>query len=124
MTTQFLDEAKRFLELEAGRESLPTVQGLALIFTVSAYQGVDRAGSIYRYTAYDMLRRMQLEKRFAKLKDNVPSQLRDKIAISRALWGLFCFERFVQQHWIPFVISVPTLTLSLVLPPFSICNYL
>lgn len=43
---QFLDEAKKLLDLENGRASLPTVQGLTLMFTLSAYRGVDRAGMV------------------------------------------------------------------------------
>ncbi|KAF4979223.1 hypothetical protein FZEAL_4532 [Fusarium zealandicum] len=41
---QFLDEAKKLLDLEQGLVSLPTAQGHALIFTLSDYRGVDRAG--------------------------------------------------------------------------------
>lgn len=43
---QFLDEAKKLLDLENGRASLPTVQGLTLMFTLSAYRGMDRAGMV------------------------------------------------------------------------------
>jgi hypothetical protein len=96
ITSQFLDEAKRLLDLETGRESLPTVQGLALLFTTSAFTGMDRAGSVYRYSAYQMLKRLRLEKRFAKLNDDDLSELRQKRAISKALWGLFCFDRYVE----------------------------
>ena len=32
--TQFFDEAKKLLDLEGGRASLPTIQGLTLLFTV------------------------------------------------------------------------------------------
>ena len=43
---QFFDEAKKLLDLENGRASLPTVQGLTLLFTLSAFRGTDRAGMV------------------------------------------------------------------------------
>lgn len=46
MATEFLDEAKRLLDLEGGEASLPTLQGLALMFLVSSYSGQDRAGNV------------------------------------------------------------------------------
>lgn len=44
--TQFFDEAKKLLDLENGRASLPSVQGLALLFTLSTHIGTDRAGMV------------------------------------------------------------------------------
>ncbi|KAH8194624.1 hypothetical protein TruAng_011217 [Truncatella angustata] len=88
---QFLMEAKRLLDLEGGRPSLPTVQGLALMFTLSAYRGTDRAGMMYRYAAYEMLKRLDLEKTFMQIWTD-PSKNRQKQIIAKALWGIFCFE--------------------------------
>lgn len=48
LSTKFLDEAKRLLDLENGRASLPTIQGLALMFALTAYRGMDRAGMASR----------------------------------------------------------------------------
>ncbi|KAM5362707.1 hypothetical protein ACJA88_013903 [Fusarium oxysporum] len=89
---QFLDEAKKLLDLENGRASLPTVQGLTLMFTLSAYRGMDRAGMMYRYAAYEMFRRLHLDGTFNRIKDD-PGQTRQREIISKAAWGLFCFER-------------------------------
>ncbi|KAH6647133.1 putative C6 transcription factor [Truncatella angustata] len=91
---QFLMEAKRLLDLEGGRPSLPTVQGLALMFTLSAYRGTDRAGMMYRYAAYEMLKRLDLEKTFMQIWTD-PSKNRQKQIIAKALWGIFCFESIV-----------------------------
>lgn len=49
MAQRFMDEAKKLLELECGRASLPTVFGLYMLFFVSALMGKDRAGLMYRY---------------------------------------------------------------------------
>lgn len=46
VATQFLDDAKKLLDSEKGRASIPTVQGLLLLFTMSAYRGADRAGMV------------------------------------------------------------------------------
>lgn len=43
---QFIEEAKRLLELEQGRASLPAIQGLSLLFSLSVYGGTDRAGLV------------------------------------------------------------------------------
>lgn len=96
MGSRFFDQAKRLFSMESGRASLPTVQALALLFTVSAYIGKDREGMVYRYTALEMLKRLGLERRLARLKDDDPTEAREKRAISKAIWGLFCFERYVQ----------------------------
>ncbi|KAH7144755.1 hypothetical protein DER46DRAFT_580667 [Fusarium sp. MPI-SDFR-AT-0072] len=65
---QFLDEAKKLLDLENGRASLPTMQGLTLLFTLSAYQGMDRACMMYRLAAYEMFRRLHLDRTFNNIK--------------------------------------------------------
>jgi hypothetical protein len=89
----FLDEAKRLLNLEGGRVSLPTVQGLVIVFMCCASQGRDRAGRIFRYMAYDMLKRLHL---IRAQKDHDPMDEEGhkwSQAASRASWGLYCFER-------------------------------
>ncbi|KAK5991212.1 Notoamide biosynthesis transcriptional activator notL'-like protein [Cladobotryum mycophilum] len=91
---QFLDEAKKLLDREMGLASLPTAQGLALLFTLSAYSGSDRVGMMYRYASYEMLHRLKLERTFRNLKRN-PSTSRQRRIISKAVWGLFCFESIV-----------------------------
>ncbi|KAM5379675.1 hypothetical protein ACJZ2D_003869 [Fusarium nematophilum] len=44
---------------------------------------------MYRYAAYEMLRRLHRERTFEKIKDD-PEQERLRQIISKALWGLFC----------------------------------
>lgn len=46
MAAEFLNEAKKMLAMENGRASICTVQGLTLLFSVSAYSGMDRAGMV------------------------------------------------------------------------------
>lgn len=50
-------------------------------------RGQDRAGLMFRYAAADMVKRLNLERRFAKLKDDIVQEAREKRVISRALWG-------------------------------------
>ena len=67
------------------------------MYACYAAQGKDRGGLHYRLIAYDMLSRLQakLEARLATPGDvhqrNVSRYVK---AISRALWGIYCFERY------------------------------
>lgn len=92
---QFFNEAKKLLDQEGSRPSLPTVQALCLMFIHSGLLGMDRQGSMYRFVAFEMLKRMDLEKDFFKLKDDDAEQAKEKRVISEALWGLFCFGKYV-----------------------------
>lgn len=47
---------------------------------------------MYRYAAYEMLHRLNLEKAFNAIKED-PLRSQQKHVIAKALWGLFCFER-------------------------------
>jgi len=94
LTTLFFQEAKKLLELEGVKASLPTVQALEMMFTKSAYIGTDRAGMLYRSAALEMLKRLNLERRFELIQDSTPSAFREKRAISKAVWGFFNFERY------------------------------
>jgi hypothetical protein len=92
----FLAEARRHQELEFGRRSLATIQGLLIIYTCYVGQGKDRGGMQYRWMAYDMLARLQakLETMFTDLERvNEGATTKTAKAISRALWGIYCFER-------------------------------
>ena len=82
------------MELEGVKASLPTVQALEMMFTKAAYIGTDRAGMLYRSAAWEMLKQLDLEKKFELLQDSTPSVLREKRAISKTVWGVFNFERF------------------------------
>lgn len=88
----FFAEAKRLLDRENGRRSLPTVQGLLIMFAYSTGAGTDRAGMIFRQAAYDMLDWLRLEESFHQAADAIDSH-REQKALSRVLWGIYCFER-------------------------------
>jgi hypothetical protein len=113
----FLAESKKLLDLEGGRASIPTIQGLYSLFIVSCCSGTDRAGSMYRYATFEMVKRMKLEKKYAKLSDKIPSEAREKLVIAKTLWGLFCFERYVLTSYVVSsrarVIFLTTLSLPL-----------
>ncbi|KAG5771828.1 hypothetical protein H9Q72_001763 [Fusarium xylarioides] len=63
LSESFLAEAKSHFESEQGRPSIPAVQGLLLIYLTMTATGRDRAGLIYRLTAYEMLKQLCLEAR-------------------------------------------------------------
>lgn len=85
-------EAKRLFDCENGRRSLPTVQGLLIMFTYSTVMGKDRAGIMFRHTAYRMLDQLDLEVNFRNVT-NAKHNYKERKAFSRALWGIYCFER-------------------------------
>ena len=93
----FLKEAKRLLDRECGRRSLPTVQALLIMFACSTGMGQDRAGTMFRYTAYEMLKRLKLEMKLRALEASGNSHEKSK-ALSRALWGIYFFERSVMTY--------------------------
>ena len=94
LSLSFFDEARRLLELECGKASLPTVQGLYLLYSYIGAKGTDRAGQVYRSSACEMLKRLQLERRFRLLDVRNPPDAQELRVISRAAWGLFCTERY------------------------------
>jgi len=89
---RFLMEAKRLHDRESGRRSLPTVQALLLMFACSSGMGQDRAGTMFRYTAYEMLKRLRLEAKLRFMESSGNSHDEQK-AVARALWGIYFFER-------------------------------
>ncbi|PFH61397.1 hypothetical protein XA68_17449 [Ophiocordyceps unilateralis] len=97
LSARFVNEAKKLWDQEAGRASLPTVQGLAILFTVTAYRGTDKQGFIYRYAAYEMLHRLGLPHTFKQSSpnDGQASRSREEQIVSKVIWGLFCFESIV-----------------------------
>lgn len=100
MAHRYLEECKILLELE-GDETLSTVQALCLMYLTSALLGMDRVGLMYRYAAYGMLHRLQLEVRFSKLKMNDTADFGIMQVLSKVLWGLFCFEGYVFRLLLP-----------------------
>jgi hypothetical protein len=92
LTTRFANEAKRLLALERGRSSLPTAQGLILLFMTTVFDGSDRVGMMYRLMSNEMLKQLNLEAKLAAIESN-PLKKDEKRALSRALWGHFTFEK-------------------------------
>jgi hypothetical protein len=75
---------------------LTTVQALLVLYTCYTGQGRDRGGLQYRHAAYEMLKRLhvKLEASFRNpgMADEAGRAKYQK-AVSRALWGIYCFER-------------------------------
>jgi hypothetical protein len=100
MRERFLNETKQLLDTDYGRRSLPTVQALLIVYTCYTAQGRDRGGVQYRHAAYEMLKRLQakLEAKFRNPDAaDETSRNRYQKAISRALWGIYCFERYYSK---------------------------
>ncbi|KAG5945456.1 hypothetical protein E4U53_006704 [Claviceps sorghi] len=91
LAVEFLNEAKKLLDMENGRASVCAVQGLALLFSVSACRGTDRAGILYRFAAYEMFNRLDVEATYNAMRYDKTKEL-DRRILSRLAWGLFCFE--------------------------------
>ncbi|OAA51725.1 Zn(2)-C6 fungal-type DNA-binding domain protein [Metarhizium rileyi] len=105
LADEFFNEAKKLLHLENGRVSIPTVQGLTLLFSIACYRGTDKLGGLYRLAAYDMFKQLNVNAMYAKIRDD-PLAARGRRILSRLAWGLFLFESIVgymylQQSWIP-----------------------
>ncbi|KAJ6439385.1 hypothetical protein O9K51_07270 [Purpureocillium lavendulum] len=54
----FFVEAKRHLDFENGRPSIPAVQALLIMFSYSCRMGQDRIGTMFRALGYEMMERM------------------------------------------------------------------
>lgn len=97
---RFLNEARQLLDTDYGRRSLTTVQALLVLYTCYTGQGRDRGGLQYRHAAYEMLKRLQvkLEASFRNpgMADEA-GRAKYQTAVSRALWGIYCFERYQDQ---------------------------
>lgn len=96
LTSLFLAESKKLLHMEQGAKSIMTVQALSLLFAVEVGLGRDRAGLVYRYSSYDMLKCLGLENEYHQLEDGEHSQARRKQVISKLCWGLFASEWYVE----------------------------
>jgi hypothetical protein len=89
MAEEFNVEAKQLLDAETGKPSLPTVHALLILYTRAGGNGRDRAGALYRFVAFDMLKRLGLERKLSRTAvDKADAQV-----ISQALWGIYWFER-------------------------------
>ena len=81
--------------LEDGQVSLCTVQGLVLMYCCYTIRGHSGAAMVYKALAFELLRELRLDElAIRSLKGNIlqSDTLPLKVA-SRALWGLYCFDR-------------------------------
>ncbi|KAI1274925.1 putative C6 transcription factor [Xylaria sp. FL0933] len=76
-----------------GIPTLPAIQGLWILFSISYLKGEDKNGSLYRFASYGMLKRSRVNQIFPTLPDT------DKRALSKAVWGLFCLESIVTTNF-------------------------
>ncbi|KAK4160469.1 hypothetical protein QBC43DRAFT_219765 [Cladorrhinum sp. PSN259] len=104
----FSSEAKKQLELEAGRVSVTTIQGLLILYILSCCDGTNRAGSVYRMAAYEMLRKLKPERLYSRLRDNVPAEAERKHSLSKLCWGVYLLECVLSHAYLkPSTFSVP-----------------
>ncbi len=89
---KFTSEAKQHLDLEAGKLSLTTVQGLYILFMVSCLDGTNRAGAMYRLAALDFLSKLQADNSLARPGSEAPGHADQRQALSKACWGIFKVE--------------------------------
>lgn len=82
-------EARRHLENDLNKPSLPTAQGSIIMFMASAYFGRDRAGALYRRLGYDMLDSLSIPTDHVHMTD-----VEEKTAYCKAVWGAYCYERY------------------------------
>lgn len=87
----FFAKVKLLLDLEAGKPSLPTAQALLVMFSYCCFLGRDRAGNIFRAAGYEMMEPMMPKTERAISNKTCPSASHQ--AITRAIWGMFCFDR-------------------------------
>ncbi|KAF5856375.1 hypothetical protein ETB97_007477 [Aspergillus alliaceus] len=84
----FYDEAKRLLDKEEGRITLPAVQGIGVLWARACMTGQDRQGWIYRnqlaYSAHE------LSQKYSLLASKVDEdELRMARIVNSTNWGLF-----------------------------------
>ncbi|KJZ68072.1 hypothetical protein HIM_12535 [Hirsutella minnesotensis 3608] len=108
VTLLFLDEAKKHLDVEQGRATIPTVQGLMLMYMTTTCLGKDRAGRIYRNHALELIPRLRIEAQYHSLLEDGHEDPKERNLLSKAIWGLFIFEsRVAFLYFQPSSIPVP-----------------
>ncbi|KAI0427478.1 putative C6 transcription factor [Xylaria sp. FL1042] len=88
---QFLAESIK--QSDHGIPTLPTIQGLWIMYSISYLKGEDKSGSLYRFASYGMLKRSRVNQIFSTLVDA------DKRAVSKTVWGLFCLESIIATNF-------------------------
>ncbi|KAI1151903.1 putative C6 transcription factor [Nemania diffusa] len=97
MRVQFLTEAKKHYDHKV--PTLPTIQGLWVMFAISYMKGEDRNGSLYRLASYGMLKRSEISRAISSVTDGGPEDASEKRAISKTIWGLFCLESLTAANF-------------------------
>ncbi|KAI0205914.1 putative C6 transcription factor [Astrocystis sublimbata] len=90
LKAQFLFEAKK--EFDHASPSIPTIQGLWIMFAISALIGEGKTGSLYQFASFGLLKRCRLDERFSSLTDTDANDIMRKRVISKTIWGLYCSE--------------------------------
>jgi hypothetical protein len=91
----FFDEARRHLDREEGKASVPTVQALCVMFLYCMGVGKDRLGQIYRYACCEMYKRMRAGTKFPKDIVSTATSSKHRQLFSRFSWGVVHFETYV-----------------------------
>ncbi|KAI0451007.1 putative C6 transcription factor [Xylaria acuta] len=97
MREQFLSEANS--RYDPGSPTIPTIQGLWILFAISSLKGEDKNGSLYRLASYGMLKRCRMSQVFWSLTDTDPEDIMKKRVISKTVWGLFCLESITATNF-------------------------
>ncbi|KAI3325344.1 putative C6 transcription factor [Xylariaceae sp. AK1471] len=113
---QFFAEAKK--QYDRGVPTLPTIQGLWIMFAIASLRGEDRNGSLYRFASYGMLKKTRVKQSFSALSDTDPDDVSQKRAISKTAWGLFCLESITAINYRNIVI-IPPPKIPCLFPEFS-----
>lgn len=89
----FFDEARRHLDREEGKPTMPTVQALCVMFLYCMGLGKDRLGQMYRYACCEMYKRMKAGSRFPKdISASTVASSKHRQLFSRFSWGVVHFE--------------------------------
>ena len=87
---RFYDEARKLLDNEAGKPSIPSAQALYILYMYSTSAAMDRAEYVYRMAACEMFKRLRLGMSLSKVQRDDKQARR---TLSRNAWGFFCLER-------------------------------
>ncbi|KAK4446165.1 nitrogen assimilation transcription factor nirA, partial [Podospora aff. communis PSN243] len=93
----FLMEAKKHVDEELNKMCLTTVQGVYMLAVYCCCEGNSRAGSMYRFAALQMLRKMKPGALHAMLNANIPKEAELQRAFSKLCWGIFVFELMLAE---------------------------
>ncbi|KAH6844696.1 hypothetical protein B0I37DRAFT_433210 [Chaetomium sp. MPI-CAGE-AT-0009] len=92
LTMLFVAQAKQHFEIEADKRCLTTVQALYLFFLLTCHITTNRAGSMYRMAALELLGKLEVEKVLTKPASNNRVDIDKRRAMYRTYWSIFNFE--------------------------------